>query len=96
MPIALRVATHLRSSERELRDQLRRAALSIPLDIAEGAGKTTAADRARFHAIARGSAMECAAILDICLICGTATEEDHDLGKQLLTKIVSILTRMCR
>ena len=42
-------------------DQLRRALLSIPLNIAEACGKTTVSDRQRFFAIARGSAMECAA-----------------------------------
>ena len=42
-----------------LADQLRRAAWSIPLNIAEGVGKPSAPDQARFHAIARGSAMTC-------------------------------------
>ena len=35
------------------------------LNTAEGAGRTGAADKARFFAMARGSAMECAAILDV-------------------------------
>ena len=48
-----------------LGDQLRRAGMSIPLNIAEAAGKSSAKDRAHFHAIARGSAMECGAILDV-------------------------------
>ena len=42
-----------------LLDQLRRAASSIPLNIAEAAGRTGQADAARTYAIARGSAMEC-------------------------------------
>ena len=49
-----------------LTDQLRRASISIPLHIAEAAGKVGEADRARFYAIARGSALECGAILDVC------------------------------
>ncbi len=47
----------------DLSDQLRRAALSVPLNIAEGSGKTDR-DAARFYTIARASALECAAILD--------------------------------
>src|SRR6266508_354326 len=47
-----------------LAEQLRRAALSIPLNIGEAAGRTSEADGARHYAIARGSAMKCAAIVD--------------------------------
>ena len=63
--IALRLAGRLPRGQGALVDQLRRAATAIPLNIAEGAGKTTDPDRARFHAIARGSAMECGALLDV-------------------------------
>lgn len=47
-----------------LRDQLRRASHSIPLNIAEGSSRYTAADKANFFRIARGSVFECVAILD--------------------------------
>src|SRR5437764_7200700 len=47
------------------KDQLDRASTSIPLNIAEGNGKFSAKDRARFLEIARGSALECAAALDV-------------------------------
>jgi four helix bundle protein len=47
------------------KDQLDRASTSLPLNIAEGNGKFSDADRSRFLEIARGSALECAACLDV-------------------------------
>ena len=46
-------------------DQLRRAALSIPNNIAEGAGRTTPRDRANFYSIAKGSVYETVNILKL-------------------------------
>src|SRR5437762_14375031 len=60
-----------------LSDQLRRAAMSIPLNIAEAEGRTGSADKARTYAIARGSAMECAAILDVCWTLRVIEETVH-------------------
>ena len=50
-------------------NQLDRASTSISLNIAEGNGKFTEADRCRFFDIARGSALECAACLDVLVGC---------------------------
>lgn len=49
---------------RYLIDQLQRAALSILLNIAEGAGEFAPAEKARFYRIAQRSAIECRAALD--------------------------------
>jgi len=49
----------------ELSDQLDRASLSVPLNVAEGAGRSGPRDQARHYAIARGSAFECLAVLDL-------------------------------
>ena len=94
--LALRVVAGLPRGEAELRSQLKRAALSIPLNIAEGAGKPGGPDRARFNAIARGSAMECGALLDVCHLSGNVTDADARGGKALLVRIVSMLSKMCR
>ncbi len=75
-------------------DQLRRAALSIPLNIAEGYGKRGRADRARFYDIARGSAHECGAILDASIILKLVNEPTYGRGKTLLHRIVAMLVRM--
>lgn len=78
-----------------LADQLRRAAISIPLNIAEGVGRPTAADQARFHAIARGSAMECGALIDVVSVL-QGRAESLDQAKELLIRIVAMLSKMCR
>jgi four helix bundle protein len=46
-------------------NQLDHASTSVPLNIAEGNGKHTPADRCRFFDTARGSALECATCLDV-------------------------------
>jgi four helix bundle protein len=79
-----------------LADQFRRSALSMPLNIAEGAGRTTEADGARHYAIARGSAMECAAIIDALHVLGLANGEEHGEAVELLGRMVAMLTKLCR
>ncbi len=95
LTFAVRLVDRLPRAEREIRDQLKRAAMSVPLNIAEGCGKTTGPDKARFHAIARGSAMECAALIDVCRVAGFLTPAEAEDAKSLLTRIVAMLTRMC-
>lgn len=63
-----------------LRDQLDRASASVVLNIAEGAGRRTAAEKASFYAIARGSAAECAAILDLLVVRANLASEAHRAG----------------
>jgi len=49
-----------------LADQLNRASLSISLNIAEGNGRWTHADRRNFFGIARGSVHECVPLIELC------------------------------
>jgi len=48
-----------------LRDQLIGAAISFPLNIAEGSGRITKKDKINFYRIARASIFECVPILTI-------------------------------
>jgi four helix bundle protein len=84
----------LKGNHRFARDELIRASQSVPRNIAEGNGKRSQADRNRFLEIGRGSALECAAVLDELLIMKALDETEINEGKGLLERIVSMLTRM--
>jgi four helix bundle protein len=75
----------------DVRDQLDRAATSVPLNIAEGNGKYTAKDRCRFFDTARGSALECAAGLDVLVAKRRLLPDQIRLGKDRLQRIVRML-----
>ena len=79
-----------------VKDQIDRASTSIPLNIAEGNGKFSNKDRARFFEIARGSALECAACLDVLIVRSMATEEDITPQKELLARVVQMLMGLLR
>ena len=75
----------------EVKDQLDRASTSIPLNIAEGNGKYAPKDRCRFFDIAHGSALECAAGLDILVSKKKLAADQIRPGKQILQRIVRML-----
>ena len=91
---AYQIAQDLKGSDRYARDQLLRASQSIPQNIAEGNGKGTGADRRRYFEIARGSALECAAIQDSLQVCSRLTDSDNETGKAKLARIVAMLTKL--
>ena len=79
-----------------LADQLQRASTSIPLNVAEGAGEFSTNEKARFYRIAKRSATEAAAILDVCRRLKLIHEGSYESGRDLLLRIVSMLIGMIR
>jgi len=79
---------------RNAKDQLLRASQAVPLNIAEGNGKVTEADRRRFFEIARGSTLECGAIQDVMEVCGALSAPENAEAKILLDRIVAMLTKL--
>ena len=77
-----------------LRDQLDRASVSIVLNIAEGAGRVSPADKRHFYAMARGSATECAAVIDLLWARGLVDPTLRSRARSLLVRIVQMLTRL--
>jgi len=87
-------AEGLGGSNRHARDQWLRASQSIPLNIAEGNGKTAGADRRRYFEIARGSALECAAIQDVLMVGKALKVEESKKRKVELDRIAVMLSRL--
>lgn len=94
--LAHRIIAALPTGHADLADQLRRAATSIALNIAEGAGEFSKPDKARFYRIARRSATESSAVLDVAVRLELASAQQCEAGRQLLIRIVSMLTRIVR
>jgi four helix bundle protein len=84
---------HLRTKtlkvSRILRDQLLRASASVALNVAEGSGKWTPNEQARFYSIALGSLRECYAIVELEQI------NDQELS-ELVDKLGAILYSLSR
>jgi len=79
-----------------LADQLQRAASSITLNIAEGAGEFSSAEKARFYRIAKRSATECAAILDVAQRRCCLADEHLCKGRSLLLRVVGMLIKLTK
>jgi len=74
-------------------DQLRRASASVVLNFAEGYGKGSLAEQRRFFRIARGSACEVAAVLDVAACFGVVSATHCGRGRELCDHLARMLSR---
>ena len=93
--VAVEVVGSLPKGHSELAAQLRSSAQSTVANIAEGAGRRTRADAGHHFFMARGSAMESAAHLDVMRAMGLVEEARYSKGIELLERVVAMLTKMC-
>lgn len=75
----------------DVKDQIDRASTSIPLNLAEGNGKFAPKDRCRYFDVAHGSALECAAELDVLVAKKELTLDQIRAGKESLQRMVRML-----
>jgi four helix bundle protein len=89
------IAEQLPKGRAHLRDQLDRAATSIVLNIAEGAGEFSFDEKCRFYRIARRSATETAALLHVVLR-RRHPRNKIQAARELLDRVVAMLVRMTK
>jgi four helix bundle protein len=90
------VPTLAKSARPSLRDQLERASSSIALLLAEGCARRTKRDRNHFFSMAQGSAMECAAAIDILRVNGHVSLHAATGAKHKIIRIVQMLVGLRR
>jgi four helix bundle protein len=82
--------------DRNVRDQLSRASMSIALNIAEGSGRFSHKDKRNFYVISRASASECIALLDIVEDFQLVTQEEADQFRSRYEELSKMLFGMIR
>lgn len=82
----------LQIRDRTIKDQLSRAALSVPLNIAEGQGRMHNKEKRQFYHTARGSLLECVPILQICKNIDYLNDEKHAYLYELANEISRMLS----
>ena len=90
-----RLTKQLPDEERfNLISQIRRAALSVHLNIAEGCSRKSLGERKRFYEVSRGSLIEIDAALDVSEDLGYCTKIGLSELGFLMTRVFSMLSKM--
>ena len=77
-------------------DQLRRSVISVPSNIAEGSGRTSAKDQAHFFEMAFGSLMEVSCQMDIAFDLGYINQNELTQLEEQVSKIAALLSGLRR
>ena len=88
-----------REEQYALCDQLRRAVISLPSNIAEGTGRVSSKDQAHFFTIAYGSLMEVLAQMDVACDLGYISNDEFNEIEKLIdteAKLLTGLTTKCK
>ena len=96
LAVANLIASSLPRGRSYLADQLRRAATSIVLNIAEGAEEFKKDEKKRFYRIAKRSGAECAAVLDVTRVITDNLIKESVEARCLLIRIVAMLVRLSK
>ena len=96
LSLTLDVVRQLPRGHSDDADQLRRSAKSIARNIAEGAGRSSKADKAKHYAIARAEAVESACSLDVLKLEGTLSEAQYVRGMELIDRVIATLSGLIR
>jgi len=76
--------------------QLRRAALSIPLNIVEGQGRATTKDYIRFLRMSRGSCSECAYLLEFAFSVNYLNQSHYEQLEEKRREVNFLLQRLIK
>ena len=85
-----------REEQYALCDQLRRAVISVPSNLAEGSGRTSVKDQAHFLEMAFGSLMEVDCQIDIAHELGYIKQEELDTISMQISRVAAMLSGMRR
>jgi four helix bundle protein len=86
----------LPSGRAYMRDQLRRAANSVALNIAEGAGEYLPLEKCRFYRMAKRSSTECVGQLYVCRRLGVVDTHQLDDALSLLDRVIAMLVALIK
>jgi len=82
--------------DRTIKDQLRRAAMSIPLNIAEGQGRMHGKEKRQFYNTARGSVLECVPLIQACWMLGFIDNDKYKYFYKTADEIGRMLTGLMK